>query len=65
MITSLARIKNEVQWISLRTVTFDTREQVKKYLPDICGNVLARAWIDKEYEKMLQDDLWGTFANEV
>ena len=37
--------------------------KLKSICPDICGNVLARAWIDKEYEKMLQDDLWGTFAN--
>ena len=65
MTTSLVPYKNQaVQVYGLvdEPVTFDTREQVKKYLPDISGNVLARAWIDKEYEKMLQDDLWGTFA---
>jgi hypothetical protein len=66
MTTSLVPYKNtKVQVYSLvdKPISFDTREQVRHQLPDICGNVLARAWIDKEYEKMLQDDLWGTFAS--
>lgn len=42
-------------------VVFESREEVKQSLPDICGKVLARAWHDKEYEQQLEDDLVGTF----
>ena len=66
MTTSIVPYESkEVQVYSLvdTPVKFTTREEVKKHLPDICGNVLARAWHDKDYEKMLQDDLWGTFVN--
>lgn len=46
-----------------KQTTYKTRAEVKQALPDICGLALARAWHDKEYEKMLEDDLWGTFAS--
>ena len=37
-------------------VTFTTREEVAKNLPDICSRALARAWIDKGfYDLLLQD----------
>ena len=37
-------------------VTFTTREEVAKNLPDICSRELARAWIDKGfYDLLLQD----------
>ena len=66
MTTDIVPYENkEIQVFSLveTPIKFTTREEVKKHLPDICGNVLARAWHDKEYERMLQDDLWGTFVN--
>ena len=62
MTTSIVPYESkEVQVYSLvdTPVKFTTREEVKKHLPDICGNVLARAWHDKNYEKMLQDDPYG------
>jgi hypothetical protein len=40
---------------------FDTREEVKKHLPEICGRVLARAWIDKEFFSCLEKDALQTF----
>ena len=30
------------------------REEVKKYLPDILGRVLARIWIDKSFKESFQ-----------
>ena len=66
MTTSIVPYESkEVQVYSLvdTPVKFTTREEVKKHLTDICGNVLARAWHDKNYEKMLQDDPRGTFVN--
>ena len=66
MTTSLVPYKSkDLQVHSLvdTPIKFTTREQVKKHLPDICGKVLARAWYDKEYEKMLQDNLWITFQS--
>ena len=60
---STALIKVEPFKLVKQDVSYNTRKDVKKHLPDICGKVLARAWHDEEYEKMLQDDLWGTFAS--
>ena len=45
------------------TTVFATREEVKRHLPDICGHVLAKAWHDKEYEKLLIDDIDKTFRD--
>ena len=32
------------------------REEVKKYLPDILGRVLARIWIDKSFRENFKSD---------
>ncbi len=32
------------------------REEVKKYLPDILGRVLARIWIDKTFKENFKND---------
>jgi hypothetical protein len=40
---------------------FDTREQVQKHLPEICGRVLARAWIDTAFLSCLEKDALRTF----
>ena len=32
------------------------REEVKKYLPDILGRVLARIWIDKSFKENFKSD---------
>ena len=45
------------------TTVFATRAEVKKHLPDICGNVLAKARIDKQYEQKLIDDIDKTFRD--
>jgi hypothetical protein len=60
---STALVKVESFRLVKQDVNYNTRKEVKQHLPDICGKVLARAWHDKDYEKMLEDDLWGTFAS--
>ena len=45
-------------------VTFTTREDVQKHLPDICSKALARAWIDKPFYERLADDPVGTFRTQ-
>lgn len=42
-------------------VVFDTREAVKTHLPEICGRVLARAWIDKAFYAQLEKNTLETF----
>ena len=44
-----------------KETVFATREEVRDHLPDICGNVLAKAWIDKDFEKRLSEDIDKTF----
>jgi|TARA_B110000305_G_scaffold210165_1_gene243641 hypothetical protein len=39
-----------------QSVTYTTREEVKKHLPDICSKALARSWIDKEFYTQLKED---------
>ena len=41
---------------------FSTREDVKKYLPDILGKVLARIWIDPEFHRDFSDNPERTLA---
>ena len=40
---------------------FKTREEIKRYLPDICGLALARSWHDKDYMHRLETDIYNTF----
>ena len=40
---------------------FETREEIKRYLPDICGLALARSWHDKAYMHKLETDIYNTF----
>ena len=42
-------------------VEFTSREEVQKHLPDICGRVLAKAWIDDWFYNMLKHDTLATF----
>lgn len=60
---ALVKYKEPIfQLVDTETV-FATREEVRRHLPDICGNVLAKAWIDKDYEKKLQNDIDKTFRD--
>lgn len=38
------------------------REQVRRFLPDILGKVLARIWIDFEFHALFSRDPEGTLA---
>lgn len=38
------------------------REQVRRFLPDILGKVLARIWIDSEFHALFSRDPEGTLA---
>ena len=41
---------------------FTTREDVKKYLPDILGKVLARIWIDPDFHRDFSSNPEKTLA---
>ena len=45
-------------------VTFTTREEVAKNLPDICSKALARAWIDKGFYDLLSQDPIAVFRTQ-
>lgn len=45
-------------------VTFTTREEVAKNLPDICSKALARAWIDKGFYNLLSQDSVAVFRTQ-
>ena len=45
-------------------VTFTTREEVAKNLPDICSRALARSWIDKGFYDMLSQDPIAVFRTQ-
>lgn len=45
-------------------VTFTTREEVAKNLPDICSKALARAWIDKGFYNLLSQDPISVFRTQ-
>ena len=45
-------------------VTFTTREEVAKHLPDICSKALARAWIDKGFYNLLSQDPVAVFRTQ-
>jgi len=45
-------------------VTFTTREEVAKNLPDICSKALARAWIDKGFYNLLSQDPIAVFRTQ-
>ncbi len=38
------------------------REQVRRFLPDILGKVLARLWIDRDFHDVFARDPEGTLA---
>lgn len=38
------------------------REEVRRFLPDILGKVLARIWIDAEFHSLFSRDPEGTLA---
>ena len=42
-------IKNALELVD-KDLVLKNREDVKKYLPDILGRVLARIWIDKSFK---------------
>lgn len=71
--TALVPIKKELpakkpssQISDMALVDRDTyikdREQVRQYLPDILGKVLARIWIDSDFHAAFARDPEGTLA---
>ena len=42
-------VKNDLELVD-KDLILKNREDVKKYLPDILGRVLARIWIDKPFK---------------
>ena len=42
---------------------FATRDEVRKYLPDILGRVLARIWIDPEFHSQFSRNPQKTLEN--
>ena len=43
-------VKNALELVD-KDLILKNREEVKKYLPDILGRVLARIWIDKSFKE--------------
>ena len=39
-----------------KNLILKNREEVKKYLPDILGRVLARIWIDSSFKEQFEQD---------
>ena len=39
-----------------KEIFLENRQEVKKYLPEILGKVLARVWIDSEFKTSFKED---------
>ena len=39
-----------------KEIFLENRQEVKKYLPEILGRVLARVWIDSDFKKNFKQD---------
>lgn len=48
--------------VAERDLRLSDREEVRRQLPDIVGQALARAWVDPEFRAALIADALGTFA---
>ena len=48
-------VKNALELVD-KDLLLKNREDVKKYLPDILGRVLARIWIDKNFKDSFKSD---------
>lgn len=48
--------------ITERDLRLSDREEVRRQLPDIVGQALARAWVDPEFRAALIADALGTFT---
>ncbi len=46
-----------------KEIFLENRQEVKKYLPEILGRVLARIWIDNEFKKSFTEDPIETLNN--
>ena len=44
-------------------VFLENRNEVKKYLPEILGRVLARTWIDSDFKEIFKKDPLKTLAD--
>ena len=48
-------VKNALELVD-KDLILKNREDVKKYLPDILGRVLARIWIDKSFKESFKSN---------
>ena len=55
---------NESQILDLvdSEIFLENRNEVKKYLPEILGRVLARTWIDKNFKEIFKKDPLKTLS---
>ena len=44
-------------------IFLENRNEVKKYLPEILGRVLARTWIDENFKKKFKNDPLKTLSD--
>lgn len=44
-------------------IFLENRSEVKKYLPEILGRVLARTWIDKNFKEIFKKDPLKTLSD--
>ena len=48
--------KNSILNIVDKEIFLENRQEVKKYLPEILGRVLARIWIDENFKEEFKND---------
>lgn len=46
-----------------KEIFLENRQEVKKYLPEILGRVLARIWIDQDFKLQFKNDPLKTLSN--
>ena len=54
--------KSDILDLVEKEIFLQNREEVKKYLPEILGRVLARIWIDNEFKKNFKENPLDTLS---
>ena len=55
--------QNSILNIVDKEIFLENRQEVKKYLPEILGRVLARIWIDQEFKLSFKNDPLKTLSD--
>ena len=55
--------QNSILNIVDKEIFLENRQEVKKYLPEILGRVLARIWIDQDFKLAFKNDPLKTLSD--